>query len=139
MLIRETDFIKLAQNCVPLAIECLFIENPLTPKLKWDNKKDYKEGLKLDVASIYSTFINVAEQHWAQASQYYLADSLSDSIEYNTCKKFGYSIKFLDFAFQFATTGKISDFSLYDKIRTKIHSKELCSCFSPNLTFYQLV
>ena len=137
MLIEEVDFFDMVQCSVPFVIECLFIENPLTPKLKWKNKKDYKT-LVVSPDSIYSSFSDVAKQHWTLASQQYLADSLSDSIQYGTSKKFGYAIKFLDFGFQFATTGKISDFSLYDEIRTKIHNKEL-SCFCSNLILTQIV
>lgn len=73
---------------------------------------------------LHDTFVATALQHWNIASQLYIfnyAGHKPHEAIYNIAKKFSYAIRFLDFGIQILKTGKISDFTLCDEIRTKIN------------------
>ena len=87
---------------------------------------------------MFDSFTDVALFHWTTASRQYVSSQLNvDSV--GTFRKFGYAIRFLDEALQLITTEKISDFSLYDKIRTKINNFEFVPWFFAFSWFFRLV
>jgi hypothetical protein len=123
-VISEDGFKKLLDAHTPFAMECVHVRNPLAPKISWTNKIEIPMTIHAEV--VYFSFFSVAIQHWTIASQGYLYDRIVDNREISVAnsKKFLYSIQYLDFADQLATKGEISDFTISDDIRTKIHKKE---------------
>ena len=112
------------QAHIPVAMECVFSENPLTPKVPWTNKINFRSRVTIDPLKLYNSFTTVAIQHWNIASQlliFNFSGAKAPEAHYNIVKKFSYAIRYLDFGRQLLKNGKIDDFSLVDEIRTKIN------------------
>lgn len=112
-----------------MAIEAICVENPLSPVVPWKNQMEYKiKKLPYNNIEIFDSFTAVALQHWTVASRQYISNKLDvDSV--GTLKKFAYAIRYLDEAVQLIQNTKITDFSLYDEIRTKINNFEFVLIF----------
>ena len=110
---------------LPIAIQCIYLKNPLIPHIPWINKIDFTSAFSLSASHLYNTFTSSAFDHWTLASQLSMCNYGGQKLSshHNLIKKYLYAIQFLDFGRQFLQTGAITDFSLIDDIRTKIHNK----------------
>jgi hypothetical protein len=106
-------------------MECIYTENPMAPKIPWKNKVVFEQKIK-ELSSFFNSFSSAALAHWTKASQEYLTETLRSHAKepvYSISKKFSHAIQFLDFGLQIVKTGKITDFSLFQDIRTRIDKK----------------